>query len=235
MNELGIKKVGVIAENTGFGKEGRKQAQKYARDFGIEIVADETYNPPDTDMTAQLKKIQDSGAQAVINWSIVPAQSIVPKNMKQLGMTIPLFQSHGFGNPKYIQAAGEAAVGIIFPAGAILVADALPGDHWHKKVVSDYKAAYEKKYGPPVSTFGGHGYDSLWLVINAMKAKKVTPDMTLEKARNLIRDGIEETKGWIGVHGVFTMSPTDHCGLDKEKSLMILTVEQGGKIVPWKK
>jgi branched-chain amino acid transport system substrate-binding protein len=232
MNKMGIRKVGLITGTTGFGKLGRKQAKKYARNMGFEIVADETYSQSDSDMTRQLKKIQDSGAEAVINWSIVPAQSIVPKNMKQLGMKIPLFQSHGFGNPKYIKAAGVAAAGIIFPAGSVLVADSLPAGHWHKKVVSDYKTAYETKYRPPVSTFGGHAYDSLWIVINAMKAKGITPDMPLEKARKLIRDGIEETRGWIGVHGRFNMSPTDHFGLDKDTSLQILVVEEGGKIVP---
>jgi len=234
MKKMGIKKVGVITGTTGFGKEGRKQAKKYAKTMGFEIVADETYTPKDTDMTAQLKKISSAGAQAVINWSIVPAQSIVPKNMKQLGMKIPLFQSHGFGNPKYIKAAGDAAAGIIFPAGNVLIADALPDGHWHKKVVLDYKNAYEKKYGPPVSTFGGHAYDALWIVINAMKAKKVTPDMDVQKARDLIRDGVEATKNWTGVHGVFNMTAKDHVGLDKDKSLSILTVDKAGKIAPLK-
>jgi branched-chain amino acid transport system substrate-binding protein len=235
MKKMGIKKVGLITSTEGFGVEGRKNAKLLAEKMGIEIVADETYAPKDTDMTAQLKKIQTSGAEAVVNWSIMPAQSIVPKNMKQLGMKIPLFQSHGFGNPKYIQAAEDAAVGIIFPAGRILVAEELDGNHWHKKVLVDYKNAYEKKYGPPVTTFGGHAYDALWILVNAMKAKKITPDMPLDKARALIRDGIEETKGWIGVHGEFNMSPTDHTGLDKDKSLEILTVAEGGKIIPYSK
>lgn len=230
MNKMGIKKIGLITATEAFGKEGRKQVHKYAKEMGFEVVADETYGPADTDMTAQLKKINESGAQAVINWSIVPAQSIVPKNMKQLGMKIPLFQSHGFGNPKYIEAAGDAAEGIIFPAGLILVADRLPDNHWHKKVLVAYKEAYEKEFPPPVSTFGGHAYDALGVVVNAIKMKKVTPDMDVKQARKLIRDGIEETKGWIGIHGEFNYSPQDHTGLDKDKSMDILVVEKGGKI-----
>jgi branched-chain amino acid transport system substrate-binding protein len=234
MKKMGIKKVGIITGTTGFGKQGRIQLKKFAKKMGLKIVADETYAPSDTDMTAQLKKIESSGAQAVVNWSIVPAQSIVPKNMKQLGMKIPLFQSHGFGNPKYIKAAGAAANGIIFPCGRILVADKLPDSDWQKKVLMAYKTAYEKKYGPPVSTFGGHAYDALWIVINAMKAKKVTPNMDVKKARSLVRDGIEQTKGFIGIHGEFNMSPKDHCGLDKDKSMGMLTVKNG-QIYPYKK
>ncbi|MEJ2719463.1 MAG: ABC transporter substrate-binding protein [Deltaproteobacteria bacterium] len=127
MKKMGIKKVGLITGTTGFGKEGRKQAKKYAKKMGFDIVADETYGPRDTDMTAQLKKISSAGAQAVINWSIVPAQSIVAKNMRQLGMKIPLFQSHGFGNPKYIKAAGKAAEGFSPPALSWSRKSCLPG------------------------------------------------------------------------------------------------------------
>ncbi|MEJ2719464.1 MAG: hypothetical protein P8182_20425 [Deltaproteobacteria bacterium] len=96
-----------------------------------------------------------------------------------------------------------------------------------------YKKEYEKKYGPPVSTFGGHAYDALWIVINAMKRAKITPNMDVKKARNLIRDEIEKTKGWVGIHGRFTMSPTNHVGLDKDTSLEMLYVAKGGKIIPY--
>lgn len=232
IKKMGISKIGLITDTLAFGQQGRKHLQNYAKEMQIDVVADETFGPADTDMTAQLKKIASSGAGAVVGWTIVPAQSIIPKNMKQLGMSVPLFLSHGFGNPKYIQAAGEAAEGIVFPAGRLLVVDALPEDHLQKKVLSTYKTQYEKLYGPPVSTFGGHAYDALWLVINAIKAKNVTPDMDLAKARLAIRDGLEETKDWVGTAGKFNMSAKDHTGLDKEGSLELLTVDKGGKIIP---
>lgn len=232
MKKMGVTKIGIITSTSAFGQQGRKQLQSHAKDMGIEIVADETYAPKDTAMTAQLKKIGSAGAQAVINWSIEPAQSKVIENLVQLQMKIPLFQSHGFGNPKYIQAAGEAAEGVIFPAGRLLVVEALPADHPQKKLLTAYKTEYEKRYGPPVSTFGGHAYDALQLVVNALKAKKITPDMDLAKARKEIRDALEETKGWVGTAGTFNMSPKDHTGLDKDGSLEMLVVEKGGKIVP---
>ncbi len=232
IKKMGITKIGLITDTVAFGQQGRKQLQHYSKEMGIEVVADETFGPADTDMTAQLKKIESSGAGAVVGWTIVPAQSIIPKNMKQLGMKAPLFLSHGFGNPKYISAAGAAAEGIVFPAGRLLVVDALPADHPQKKMLTAYKTAYEKLHGPPVSTFGGHAYDSLWLVINAMKAKKITPDMDVAEARKLIRDGVEETKGWVGTAGIFNMSPADHTGLDKDGSLELLVVDKGGKIIP---
>ncbi|MEW6263849.1 MAG: ABC transporter substrate-binding protein [Thermodesulfobacteriota bacterium] len=231
IKKMKITKIGLLTDNLAFGQQGRKHLQNYAKEMGIEVVADETFGGADTDMTAQLKKIDGAGAGAVVGWTIVPAQSIIPKNMKQLGMKSQLFLSHGFGNPKYIEAAGEAAEGIIFPAGRLLVADVLPADHFQKKVLMGYKTEYEKRYGPPASTFGGHAYDGFWLVVNAMKAKKVTSDLDVVKARDLIRNGLEETKNWVGTAGIFNMSTKDHTGLDKDGSLALLTVAKGGKII----
>ena len=105
MNDMGITTIGIVGANTGFGNAGLGQLEKYAPQYGIEIVAKETYDSAATDLTAVLTKLKSEDVQAVVNWSIVPAQSIVPKNMKQLGMDVPLFQSHGFGNIKYVEAA----------------------------------------------------------------------------------------------------------------------------------
>ncbi len=218
MQDKEIAKIAIITGTTGFGDQGRKQLKKYAEKMEITIVADETYGPGDTDMTPQLIKIKGTNAQAIVNWSIVPAQSIVPKNMRQLGMTIPLYQSHGFGNIKYAAAAGEAGEGIIFPAGRLLVADVLPEDHPQKTVLTEYKKAYEEKYREPVSTFGGHAYDALKLVIVALQ--QAGPD------RAKIRDELENIKGFVGTGGIFNFSPEDHSGLTKE-AFEMLTVKEG--------
>jgi branched-chain amino acid transport system substrate-binding protein len=214
----GITKIAIITGTTGFGAAGRIQLQKYAPEMGLKIVADETYGPADTNMEAQLTKIGASGAEALVNWSIVPAQVIVAKNMRQLGMMIPLYQSHGFGNPKFGEACGEAGDGIIFPAGRLLVVDTLSDDNPQKALLAKYKADYESKYNDQVSTFGGHAYDALWLVVNALKA--VGPD------KEKIRDYIENTKGFVGTGGVFNFSAEDHCGLQKDAFEMI-TVKDG--------
>ncbi|RJP74099.1 MAG: ABC transporter substrate-binding protein [Candidatus Abyssobacteria bacterium SURF_17] len=214
MKSKGLTKVAIITSTDAFGDNGRKQLKAHAPQMGIEIAADETYGPADTDMTAQLTKIKASDAQAVINWSVVPAQVTVSKNMRQLGMTIPLYQSHGFGNVKYAQASGEAGEGIIFPAGRLLVVDTLADDNPQKAVLAKYKSDYESKFNDQVSTFGGHAYDALWLVINAIK--EVGPD----KAK--IRDYVENTKGFVGTGGIFNFSPEDHCGLDKTAFEMII-------------
>ncbi|RJP32031.1 MAG: ABC transporter substrate-binding protein [Candidatus Omnitrophota bacterium] len=218
MKSVRIKKIAIISSTDGFGAEGRNQLKKLSESMGIEIVADETYGPKDTDMTAQLTRIRGTDAEALVNWSIVPGQSIVAKNLRQLGMTIPLYQSHGFGNLKYVELAGEAAEGIIFPAGALLAADSLPDAYPRKALLQQYKNDFESKFGGNVSTFGGHAYDALWLVIDALKA--VGPD------KGKIRDYIEETKGFAGTAGFFNYSKNDHSGLFKD-AFEIITVKDG--------
>lgn len=221
MVSKGITKIGIISGTTGFGAAGRAQLKDIAAEYKLEIVADETYSPADTDMTAQLIKIRTAGAQALVNWSIVPAQSIVPKNMKQLKLSIPLYQSHGFGNIKYAEAAGAAGNGIMFPGGRLLAADTVADTNPQKKVLVDYKAAYEKTYNESVSTFGGHAYDSLWIVVNALK--KVGDDP------GKLRDEIENAE-FVGTAGIFKMSPKDHCGLGKD-AFEMLTVQDGKFVV----
>ena len=216
-----IFRIAIITGTTGFGDQGRIQLKELASEYSIEIVADETYGPTDTDMTVQLTKIKGTEAQAVVNWSIVPAQAIVPKNMRQLGMTIPLFQSHGFGNIKYVETAGEAAEGIIFPAGRLLAANTVPVDNPQKEVLMRYKGEYESKFKEDVSTFGGHAWDALWLIINAIEETGPRPEA--------MRINIENTKEFAGTGGVFNFSPQDHCGLTIE-GFELLTVE-GGKFV----
>lgn len=220
--EKGWTKVAIITTTTGFGAGGKQQLEDLAKEYGIEVVANETYKPTDTDFTVQLTKIKNSGAQALVNWSIEEGQSTVLKNAKQLELNMQLFQSHGFGNLKYVELAGESAEGVIFPAGPLLAPAGLPDDHPQKKVLLDYKNAYESRYKDRASTFGGHAYDALHLVVDALKA--VGPD----KAK--IRDYIENKKGFVGTAGVFNFSPQDHCGLDK--TAFVMYVVKGGQFVP---
>jgi len=219
MQKLGIKKIAVVAGNTGFGKAGKAQLTKIAPEFGIEVLAAETYDKKATDLTALVAKLMaNKDIQAVVNWSIVPAQAIIAKNMRQAGWKVPLFQSHGFGNIKYVQAAGAAAEGIIFPAGRLLVADVLPDSDPQKKMLLKYKHDYESRFKEEASTFGGHGYDAMAILIEAMK--KGGAD------RAKVREAIENLKGFVGIGGVFNFSTEDHNGLDID-SFVMLTVKDG--------
>jgi branched-chain amino acid transport system substrate-binding protein len=219
MQQMGISKIGVVVGNTGFGNGGKAQLEKYAPEYGIEIAIAEVYDSGATDLTGVLTKLKAREVEAVVNWSIVPAQSIIPKNMRQLGMEVPLFQSHGFGNIKYVEAAGEAAEGIIFPCGRLLVADVLPANHPQKDLLIGYKTEYESRYNEDVSTFGGHAYDAL-IILKAAIEKSGSVE------KSAVRSAIETLQGVVGTAGIFNISPSDHNGLGLD-SFEMLTVKDG--------
>jgi len=222
MKKMGISKIGVLSSNTGFGKAGKDQIEKLAAEHGIQIVVSEVYDSKATDLTAEVTKIKAANVQAIVNWSIEPAQAIVIKNARQLGLTIPIFQSHGFGNIGYVKAAGVAAEGVIFPAGRLLIADQLPASNPQKKVLVSYKNEYEARYKEDVSTFGGHAYDAMLLLSDAVK--KGGTD------RAKVRAELEGLKGVVGTAGIFNMSATDHNGLGLD-AFEMLTVKDG-RFVP---
>ncbi|HEY3321926.1 MAG TPA: ABC transporter substrate-binding protein [Planctomycetota bacterium] len=221
-----LTKVGIVSANDGFGKAGRAQLQKLAPNAGLQIVADEVYEKDATDLTAVITKLKAAGAEVVVNWSVVPAQSIIAKNMKQLAFNAPLYQSHGFGNIKYVEAAGAAAEGICFPCGRLLIAEALPENHPQRSLLVSYKQSYEKRFGEAVSTFGGHAYDAILLVTAGLK-KAGAAD------RAKLRDALEMLQGVIGTAGTFNLSATDHNGLTID-AFDMLTVKDG-KFVPCEK
>ncbi|MGE4558822.1 MAG: ABC transporter substrate-binding protein [Desulfobulbus sp.] len=218
MQKKGIRKIAVLAANDGFGKAGKEQLTKLAPHYGIAIVAEEVYDKKATDLTAIVAKLKaNSDIQAVVNWSIVPAQSILAKNIRQAGWQIPIYQSHGFANIEYAKKAGAAAEGIIFPASRLLVADELPAGP-QKDVLMKYKTSYESKYKESVSTFGGHTYDAMAIMVKAIAVAGTN--------REKVRTAIENIKGLIGTAGTFNFSPTDHGGLGLEAFAM-LTVKNG--------
>jgi branched-chain amino acid transport system substrate-binding protein len=218
IKQAGLTKVGLVSSNTGFGKAGKEQVEKLAKELGLEIVANEVYEKEATDLTAVATKLKAAGVEAFINWSIEPAQAIVLKNARQIGLTVPAYQSHGFGNIQYVKAAGPAAEGVIFPAGRLLVADVLPASHPQKTVLMKYKKDYEAKYKEDVSTFGGHAYDA-FLILSKI----------IEKAgadREKARTELEGLHGLVGTAGVFNFSAQDHNGLQMD-AFEMLTVKQG--------
>lgn len=221
----GINKIAIMSVSTGFGASGREELLRLAPQVGIEILADERYGPKDTDITAQLTRIRGTDAQAIVNWSVGPTQVLAVKNWHDLGMTsMPFYQSHGFGSRKNITLAAGAAEGVLCPLGRVNIPDLIPADHPQKKIIEIYNKAYQEKYKEPLSSFGGHGWDALNLVIDALKA--VGPDSAK------IRDYIETRTNFIGQHGVFNFSPTDHNGLTKEAFEMVVVKDGDWALAP---
>jgi branched-chain amino acid transport system substrate-binding protein len=203
-----LTKVGLLSETSGFGQSGRKEAQGVASKYGIELVADETYGPKDSDITAQLTKIRNTaGVQAVFVFGLGQGPAVAAKNIAQLGIKLPHYQSHGVASDEFIKLAGPAAEGVRLPSPALLISNSLPANDPQKAVVNNYYKAYKDRYKEEPSTFGGYANDALALAVDAIKRAGSTDG---EK----VRAALEQTKGFVGVTGMFNISATDHMGLD---------------------
>ena len=220
MKKRGITKVALFSETSGFGQSGKKETEAVAGKYGITLVANETYGPKDTDMSPQLTKIKNTaGVQAVFVFGLGQGPAIVTKNYRQLGITLPLYQSHGVASDEFLKLAGPAAEGVRLPSPAQLIPEKLPASDPQKPVVTAYDKAYKERYKQDVSTFGGYAYDGLMIAVDAIKRAGSTD-------KGKVRDAIEATKGYVGTSGKVTMSATDHMGLDLS-SFRMLEVKGG--------
>ncbi|MDU0457350.1 MAG: ABC transporter substrate-binding protein [Geobacteraceae bacterium] len=205
--------VAILTVSDGFGASGREQLKSQASKFGIKIVSDDTYGPKDTDMTAQLTKIRGSNAQAIICWGTNPGPAVVAKNARQLGIKTPLFMSHGVSSKKFIDLAGDAAEGVKLPSGKVLVCDLLPKTDSQKKSLVSFVKDYQNHYKAEGDHFGGHAWDAVMLLKNAIERGADTPSS--------IRDQLEKTKNFCGIGGTFTYSAQDHAGLGKDAFVLV--------------
>jgi branched-chain amino acid transport system substrate-binding protein len=215
----GMKKIGILTASDGFGQEGGKALVNLAEKYGLSIVARESFDVKDVDMTVQISKIAAKKPQAIICWTIGPAGAIVSKNAHSLGIKCPLFQCHGLPDPSYIKAAGVAANGNIMPSTKLMVADQLPAKDPQKALLLDFIDEYEnvKKYGT-VNAHSGYAWDAVQIVAKAIEKAGIEPEK--------LRDAIENTKDYVGISGIYNMSAKDHCGLALD-SMVLITIEDG--------
>jgi len=216
---LKVKKIAVLHDENAFGADGQKAIAALAADYGLEIVATESYKTDETDLTAQLTKIKGANPEALIVWGTNPGPAIAAKNMKQLAMDIPYVGSHGIANAKFIELAGDAAEGVVFPAGALLMPSSIT-DAARKKVTDDFIAAYKAAYnGESPNPYAGYAFEAVSLLVNAITKAGSTDAKAIQTALNA-------TQGFVMPDGSFNYSATDHDGLSPDD--MILVRIKGG-------
>ncbi|KAF0222883.1 MAG: branched-chain amino acid transport system substrate-binding [Rhodospirillaceae bacterium] len=220
MKRRGLSRIALLSENVGFGKSGRTQCLELAVTHGMEIVADETYGPRDPDVTVQLTRIRATpGVQALFVFGTGQGPAVVTRNIRQLDLQMPVYQSHGVASKDFLRLVGKAADGMRLPSSPLAIVDVLPDSDRQKPVLAAFKRDFEAGTGDEVSMMAGHSWDALYLYLEAVKRAG-----TADKAR--VRDEIERTRGFVGQGGVFTLSPDDHMGLTLE-SLHMVEIQGG--------
>lgn len=211
--------VGLLTASDKFGQEGDAVIKKLAGEYGITVVARESFDPAvDTDMTVQLSKAVAAKPDALVVWTIGPAGAMVAKNAKQAGITLPLFQCHGQPDANYSKLAGAAAEGTMMPATRLMAAEQLADSDRQKALVLDFVKQYKARGLGDVGTHSGYAWDAVQIVCKALAKAGTDPEA--------LRTAIENTTDYVGVSGIYNLTPTDHCGLNVD-SLVMVKVENG--------
>jgi len=229
----GVKTVGFVGFSDAYGEGWYQEFSKAAAAKNLQIVVNERYARTDTSVTGQTLKLMAAKPDAVLIAGSGTPAALPQKSLKERGYTGKIYQTHGVANADFLRVGGKDVEGTILPAGPVLVADQLPDSNPVKKSAMSYIAAYEAAYGKgTVSTFGGHAWDAGMLMTAAVPAalKKAQPGTP--EFRAALRDAIEEVKGQPGAHGIFTMTKTDHLGLDHNARVMVKVENGAWKYTP---
>lgn len=225
MQKSGIRRVAFLGFDDAFGQGGLTELDRIAPQKAIEVVAREAFARNATDTSAQVTRAMGRNPQAILIWAIPPGANVANRNVRELGHTLPIYQSHGVANKTFIDLGGQSVEGVLLPAGKVLIAEQLSPSDKQRNVLVEYVRRYEGRFGPGTrNTFGGHALDAMLILRGAIERtlrRGFLPD-NVGGFRRILRDEIETgTKELVGITGVFTMSPTDHMGLDHRAAAMM--------------
>jgi branched-chain amino acid transport system substrate-binding protein len=222
MKANGVKTMAYIGFSDAYGDGWLAEMRRSAQTAGIKIVAEEKYNRNDPSVTGQILKIVAASPDAILIGAsgtpgATPQKELATRNYKG-----KIYQTHGVANPDFLRVVGKDGQGTLLPMGPMLVFEQLPDSNPIKKSAAEYIVKYEAKYGKDSrTTFGGHAWDAYLLLAQAIPEalKKAKPGT--KEFRLALRDALENIKELVATHGVYTMSPTEHNGLDNRARTMV--------------
>lgn len=220
--ELGVERVALLYDTNPFGTDGRAVIESEAAGFDLQVVSSEGYQTDATEegMDTHLTNVMTANPEVIVVWGTNPGPAIIAKRMKDKGITVPYIGSHGIANQAFIELAADAANGVVFPAGKMLIFEKVlePGSEEYD-FIEDFADAYYEEYGSRINTFAGHGWDAMHIIVEALM--RGGGDMTPAE----LRDEIERTRGMVGTAGIFNYSPTDHNGLSPDDLIMVEIID----------
>jgi branched-chain amino acid transport system substrate-binding protein len=220
IKKTGATKIAVVSDTGGYGKDGLAVIESAAKTAGLEIVTSQTFNPGDTDLSAQLTKVKSSDAEAVLLWTAGKEGALAVKTGRDLGLKQPFFGGSGQARQEFVTGAGDAAEGFVFGTGKSLVPSTWGAGSAQEKAVADFAERYKEAYGDAPDIFAGHAFDAVAILADALnRTKGDTDPATLNAA-------IEKTSGLLGFGGAFTFGPDNHNGLTAN-DLQLYSVKAG--------
>ena len=189
VEKRGLKKVAILADSTNYGQLGREDLEKALKKYGVTPVAEEKFNLGDVDMTSQLLKAKNAGAEVILTYAIGPELAQIANGMSKLGWKKPMIGSWTLSMASFIDTAGKNGNGATMPETFIQQPATTPK---RKSFVEAYVKEFKPKNGiiaSPVSA--AQGYDSVYLLAAAIKQANSTEGPKLLEALQNLKAPVE--------------------------------------------
>ena len=218
----GFKKPAILADSTNYGQLGREDLEKVLDKKGVKPVAVEKYNIGDVDMTAQLLRAKQAGADVVLTYGIGPELAQIANGMTKLGWKVPMVGSWTLSMANYIDNAGPGGEGARMPQTFIQE----PTTPKRQSFIISYLKTFNPKNArmdSPVSA--AQGYDSIYLLAAAIKQAGSTEGPKIKAALEDLKTPVE------GVVTTYNkpFSKTDHDAITA--NIPVFGEVKAGKVV----
>ncbi|MFT3820737.1 MAG: ABC transporter substrate-binding protein [Rubrivivax sp.] len=218
VRSLRLSKVAIVTQQDAYGDGGQRELKAQAKDFGMEIVADEKYAMEDTDLAPLLTRVRRTNPQVVINWSSSRAPIVLTNAYRQMGMTQPLVHGPAALSEAVIKGTGANGEGILVAGAKLDAAGELSDDDPQKPALIKFRDAYRAKYSKDPNQFAANAHDAFGLIAAA-----------LVRARGdsgKVCDELNRTNKFAGATAVFTYTESDHVGPGPD-SVVVYRLQDG--------
>jgi len=181
----GFKKIAILADSTNYGQLGREDMAAALAKRDIKPVAVEKFNVRDVDMTAQLLRAKNAGAEAILTYAVGPELAQIANGMSKLGWQVPMIGSHTLSMPNFIENAGKNSEGAIFPQ-TFVEGQTAKGTAF----VANYKKRYKLDRIAAMG-WAAPGYDSVYLLAAAIKQAGSTDGPKLRAALENLKEPVD--------------------------------------------
>lgn len=202
----GWTRIGLIRDNGPFGADIAQTLKTYATSAGLDVVADESYSPTDTDMTAQVTHLRAAQPQAIVAYALThPIGADVIKKISQLGINVPVFVSANLQSSAFVELLGDAADQVIFVGQKAAVSEIPKDDPLYENITAFREQFFKVNPGRELTSLSPNVADPLILV---QAAAQPLGENALNSQALLAR--LESLSDVRGVQGIWSFSKTSH-------------------------
>ena len=233
MKARGEKTVSFIGFSDGWGDNVWNALNTDVAGSGIAVLDEERYSRSDSSVQPQVLKALSHHPEAVMLGGSATPGALPNIALTQRGFKGQVYNNHGVVSAEYIRVGGAAVEGCIAPTGPLVVYDQLPDGNPVKPVATAFMQRYIEKFGPQSrNAFAGYTYDAGMIIAAGIPAALQAGKPGTTEFREALRTGMENVHELVGTHGVYTMSPTDHTGMDARSRVMVQVKGGAWTLIP---